>query len=161
MPGSSPPQSSEKAILRPDRRKGTLRASPNFNACASSKPIWLLTDRSQTDLVTTSAQTARVHRPIWLQAALNSSESKREAGIVFETGLKNLRQLLTRPRSGCTSRGLTTELFVVPVVLAPSIWLQEGPPPTDLIAIVKARRNAAIFADDLGFLTGGGRTTAR
>jgi hypothetical protein len=39
--------------------------------------------------------------------------------------------------------------------------LQKGPPLTDLIAIVKARRNAAIFADVLGFLTGGGRTTAR
>jgi hypothetical protein len=50
---------------------------------------------------------------------------------------------------------------VVPFVLASSIWLQEGPPLTDLIAIVKARRNAAIFADVLGFLTGGGRTTAR
>ena len=50
---------------------------------------------------------------------------------------------------------------MVPFVLASSIWLQEGPPLTDLIAIVKARRNAAIFAVVLGFLTGGGRTTAR
>ena len=50
---------------------------------------------------------------------------------------------------------------MVHFVLASSIWLQEGPPLTDLIAIVKARRIAAIFAVVLGFLTGGGRTTAR
>jgi hypothetical protein len=50
---------------------------------------------------------------------------------------------------------------VVHFVLASSIWLQEGPPVTDLIAIVKGRRNAAIFAVVLGFLTGWGRTTAR
>jgi hypothetical protein len=50
---------------------------------------------------------------------------------------------------------------VVHFVLASSIWLQEGPPLTDLIAIVKAHRNAAIFAVVLSFLTGGGRTTAR
>jgi hypothetical protein len=39
---------------------------------------------------------------------------------------------------------------VVPFVLASSIWLQKGPLLTDLIAIVKARRNAAIFAVVLG-----------
>lgn len=50
---------------------------------------------------------------------------------------------------------------MVHFVLASSIWLREGPPLTDLIAIVKARRIAAIFAVVLGFLTGGGRTTAR
>ena len=41
---------------------------------------------------------------------------------------------------------------MVHFVLASSIWLQEGPPLTDLIAIVKARRIAAIFAVVLGFL---------
>ena len=41
---------------------------------------------------------------------------------------------------------------MVHFVLASSIWLLEGPPLTDLIAIVKARRNAAIFAVVLGFL---------
>ena len=44
---------------------------------------------------------------------------------------------LTRPRSGCTSRGLLTGLVTARFVLASSIWLPEGPLLNDLIAIVK------------------------
>ena len=102
-------------------------------------------------------QTLGAVRAIWLTG-------KEKAGIVFETGLGGLSKVVesfTRPRSGCTSCGHTTEFMVVHFVLASSIWLHEGPPLTDLTAIVKARRSAAIFAVVLGFLTGGGRTTAR
>ena len=52
----------------------------------------------------------------------------------------------TRPRSGCTARGLPTGLVTAPFVLASSIWLLEGPPLNDLIAIVKRRGSAGQIA---------------
>src|SRR5438105_13231083 len=47
----------------------------------------------------------------------------------------------TRPRSGCTSHGLATDLSTAAFVLASSIWLLEGLPRDDLITrVMKARK---------------------
>src|SRR5439155_10203887 len=84
----------------------------------------------------TSVQTAQadqIHRP-------EGSEGR--------AGLRRARPWLipligcpTRPRSGCTAHGLREETATRVFVLASSIWLLEGPPVNDLMAIVKMRRN--------------------
>jgi hypothetical protein len=68
-------------------------------------------------------------------------EGTGKAGIVFETGLWELLELVTRPRSGCTSHGLASNLSTAAFVLASSIWLLKALPRDDLITrVMKARK---------------------
>lgn len=74
------------------------------------------------------------------------AEARKRPGIVFETGPKKLHELVTRPRSGCTARGLAAGHWPPLFVLASSIWLSKGPSVDDLMTRVKLRRSASQLA---------------
>jgi hypothetical protein len=120
-----------------DASQPGFRGSPDRSGCQRNryKPIWLLHGGRSAEFTDLSG------------CCRHGNQQRPEAGIVFETGLKTLPELVTRPRSGCTSRGLAAGPRIAPFVLAFSIWLLEGPAMNDLMTRVKVGRNAPYFCD--------------